>query len=109
MNLADLKPWVAAAAALLLVLGGSLTVVGALGLLRLRSFYERMHAPTLGTTLGVGCVLMASMLVSSDLGARPVVHELAVGVFIMLTSPISAMTLMRAGAVRARRNEKETP
>ena len=101
MNLGDLAPWAAAAAAVLLVLGGLLTVVGALGLLRLRSFFERMHSPTLGTTLGVGCVLLASMLVSSNLAARPVIHELAIGVFIMLTSPISAMTLMRAGAVRA--------
>jgi hypothetical protein len=35
---------------------------GSIGLLRLRSFYERVHAPTLGTTLGIGCILLASML-----------------------------------------------
>ena len=53
----DLPVWVALPAALLLIAGGLLTLIGALGLLRLRDFYSRMHAPTMGTTLGTGCVL----------------------------------------------------
>ena len=45
------------------------------GLLRLSSFYERVHAPTLGTTLGIGSVLLASMLFFSVLQSRPVLHD----------------------------------
>ena len=57
-------PWAALPAAILLISAGLLAVLGALGLLRLPTFFERMHPPTMGTTLGTGCVLIASMLVS---------------------------------------------
>src|SRR5688500_4811699 len=50
----DLPVWAALPAALLLIAGGILTLIGALGLVRLRDFYSRMHAPTMGTTLGTG-------------------------------------------------------
>jgi multisubunit Na+/H+ antiporter MnhG subunit len=48
--------------ATLLVVGAAITLIGSIGLLRLRSFYERVHAPTLGTTLGTACVALASMI-----------------------------------------------
>ena len=67
---ADLPLWAALPVALLLLLGAALALIGSIGLLRLRSFYERMHAPTLGTTLGIGCVLLASMLFFSVLQTR---------------------------------------
>ena len=53
--------------AMLLVGGAAITLIGSLGLLRLRSFYERVHAPTLGTTLGTTCVALASIIYFSAL------------------------------------------
>ena len=97
----DLPTWAALPAAILLICGGLLTLVGSLGLLRLRSFYARMHPVTMGATLGTGCVLIASMLVSSAALQRPVVHELLITVFVLITAPVSAMTLMKA-AIRRR-------
>ena len=44
---ADLPPWAALTVALLLLLGAGLTLIGSVGLLRFRSFYERVHAPPL--------------------------------------------------------------
>jgi len=85
---------------MLLVLGGVLTLTGAIGLVRLPDFYMRMHPPTMGTTLGTGCVLIASMLVSSALEGRPIVHELLITLFIVITAPITAMLLMRAAVYR---------
>ena len=38
------------AAGILIVLGALLAFSGSLGLLRLKSFYERVHPPTMGTT-----------------------------------------------------------
>ena len=70
--LADLPLWASLPAALLLIGGGILTLLGSLGLLRLDDFFARVHAPTMGSTLGTYCVLTASMLVSSALAARPV-------------------------------------
>jgi multicomponent K+:H+ antiporter subunit G len=97
-----LPAWVAVPAAILLICGGLLTLVGSIGLLRLRSFYSRMHPVTKGTTLGTGFVLIASMLVFSALLRRPVIHELLITLFILLTSPVAAMTLMRAALHRTR-------
>lgn len=94
--------WAALPAAFLLVCGGLLTVIGSLGLLRLKDFYARIHAPTMGSTLGTGCVLIASMLVSSAVAGRPVIHELLITLFIVLTSPVTSMLLMRAAIYRSR-------
>lgn len=102
MSPADMPLWAALPAALLLVCGGLLTVVGSLGLLRLDAFYARIHAPTMGSTLGTGCVLLASMLTSSAIAGRPVIHELLITVFILITSPVTAMLLMRAAMYRTR-------
>ena len=84
----------------LLVAGAATTLIGTLGLLRLRSFYERVHAPTLGTTLGTTCVALASIIYFSTLGSRPVLHELLIVVFITATTPITLMVLVRAAVFR---------
>jgi multicomponent K+:H+ antiporter subunit G len=104
MNLESLPAWVAVPAALLLVLAGICTVVGSLGLARLGSFFERMHAPAMGSTLGTGCVLIASILVSTALADRPIVHEVLITVFVVLTAPMTAMVLMRAAVHRSSAN-----
>lgn len=104
MNGASLPLWALIPATILLFAGGLLTVIGSLGLLRLHSFYDRMHPPTMGTTLGTGCVLIASMIVSSALLHRPVIHELLITLFVVMTAPVTAMLLMRAAVARDRRH-----
>jgi len=109
MTATDLPLWASVPAIILLVGGGLLTLIGSFGLLRLRSFYDRMHGPSLGNTLGTGCVLIASMLVASATAQRPIVHEILISVFLVITSPVTAMMLMQAalyrGSVHARRGE----
>jgi multicomponent K+:H+ antiporter subunit G len=87
---------------MLLIGGAAITLVGTLGLLRLRSFFERVHAPTLGTTLGTACVAMASMIHFSALGSRPVLHELLIVAFVTVTTPITLLVLVRAAVFRNR-------
>ncbi|WP_207477287.1 monovalent cation/H(+) antiporter subunit G [Arenibaculum pallidiluteum] len=99
---ADIPLWVAVPTALLLLLGAGLALVGSLGLLRLGSFYERIHAPTLGTTLGIASVLAASMLYFSALQTRPVLHEILIGIFMVVTTPVTLMLLARAALYRDR-------
>ncbi len=98
----DLPLWAALATALLVLLGAGLTLIGTMGLLRFRSFYDRIHAPTLGTTLGIGCVLLASMLFFTVTQARPVVHEVVVALFMVVTTPVTLMLLARAALHRDR-------
>lgn len=83
-------------AGVLLIAGGLMTLLGALGLLRMRDFYARMHPTTMGTTLGTACVLISSLLVT----ATP--HALVIALFLSMTSPVSAITLMRAAISRTR-------
>ncbi|MGG5823864.1 monovalent cation/H(+) antiporter subunit G [Falsiroseomonas sp. HW251] len=99
---ADLPIWAALPIALLLVLGAGLALIGTLGLLRLRTFYERVHAPTLGTTLGIGCVLAASMLFFSLLQTRFVLHEILIAILMVVTTPVTLMLLVRAALYRDR-------
>ena len=99
---AELPAWAALLVALLLLLGAGLALTGSIGLLRLRGFYERVHAPTLGTTLGIGCVLVASMLFFSLLQARFVLHEILIAVLVVVTTPVTLMLLARAALYRDR-------
>lgn len=99
---ADLPFWAAWPVAVLILLGAGLGLIGSIGLLRLGSFYDRVHAPTLGTTLGIGCILIASMIVSSVLQTRLVIHELLITVFMVITTPVTLMLLARAALHRDR-------
>ncbi len=108
MTIDTLPLWAAIPAAICLVISGILTLTGSLGLLRLNSFYCRIHAPTLGNTLGVIGVLLASILVFSALEHRVVVHPLLITIFLFITSPITAMLLMRAAIHRRRRTGQDT-
>jgi multicomponent K+:H+ antiporter subunit G len=102
----DLPLWVEIPAAVLVACGGLLAALGSLGLLRLKDFFARMHPPTMGTTLGAGCVLVASMLVSTAVLGRPVVHELLITLFVAMTAPVTAMLLVRAAIYRGGRERK---
>ncbi|EAQ36632.1 Na+/H+ antiporter subunit [Nitrobacter sp. Nb-311A] len=86
--------------AVFLVSGAAITLIGSLGLLRLHSFYERVHAPTLGTTLGTTFIAIASMIYFSALGKRPVLHELLIIFLVVTTTPIGLMILVNAALVR---------
>jgi multicomponent K+:H+ antiporter subunit G len=83
-----------------LVGGAGITLIGSFGLLRLGSFYQRVHAPTLGTTLGTASVAIASMIYFSTLGTRPVLHEALIVIFVTVTTPITLMILVRAAVFR---------
>lgn len=90
------------AAGILVVLGALLALAGSLGLLRLKTFYERVHPPTMGTTLGTGLILIGSMLYFTGLEERPVLHEILIGVFMTLSTPVTYMLLVRAALHRDR-------
>jgi multicomponent K+:H+ antiporter subunit G len=93
MSMLELSSGIAA----LLVLAGALfAFVGSLGLVRLRTFYERVHPPTMGTTLGTALVLAGSMLVSHG------VHEIVIAILMTVNTPVTYLLLMRAALHRDR-------
>lgn len=108
-NLEQLHPAIALIIAFFVLLGSVLTLVGAMGLLRLNLFYDRLHAPTLGTSWGAAGILIASMVLFSVVGSRWVVHEIFIGIFIMVTTPVTLMVLGRAGLHRDRAEGNPPP
>ncbi len=98
--------WAAALLVSLLILGGSIILIGALGLMRLPDFYQRIHGPAITVTLGAGCVLVASMLYFTVLQSRLVLHELVIAVFVLMTAPVVSMLIIRAAVYRDLRARK---
>ena len=96
---------------LLVLAGALLAFLGSLGLLTLKTFYERVHPPTMGTTLGTGLVLIASMVFFTVQESRPVLHEIVIAAFMTITTPVTYMLLVRAALYRDRAegNDPETP
>jgi multicomponent K+:H+ antiporter subunit G len=82
------------AAALLALAGALFAFVGALGLVRLGTFFERVHPPTMGTTFGTGLVLAGSMLYFGAL------HEILIGLLMFLNTPVTYTLLGRAALRR---------
>lgn len=105
----ELPIWAASIVAILVVLGAVITLIGSVGLLRLRKFQQRMHAPTLGSTLGTGCILLGSAICFSVLQTRPMIHEILIALFLTLTTPVGFMLLARAALYRARAEAGVTP
>lgn len=81
---------------LFLVVSGVFGLVGSFGMIKLRNTMQRLHAPTKSTTLGVGGVLIASMLYFLLVKGSLSFHELLITLFLFLTAPISAHLLVKA-------------
>jgi multicomponent K+:H+ antiporter subunit G len=82
--------------ALFLLLGAGFAVIGSLGLARLPDFYMRLHGPTKATTLGVGGMIVGSVLYFSTRGDGLSLHELLITLFLFITAPVSAHMLAKA-------------
>ncbi|SFV38406.1 multicomponent K+:H+ antiporter subunit G [Devosia crocina] len=98
----DLPLWLAILVSLFVFLGALLTMAGCLGLVRLKTFYLRIHAPTMGTSMGGGLILLASAIYFSITRERPIFHEIIIFAFVTVTTPVTLMLLARATLFRDR-------
>ncbi len=60
--------WVELLVAALLLANGAAALVGAVGLVRLRDFFQRMHPPALAYTLGAWPATVATLLITQAFG-----------------------------------------
>jgi len=105
----ELPLWVALVVAFLLVLGSAITLLGAIGLVRFETFYQRVHAPTLGTTWGAGDSPHGTSIFCSLVPTRPLLHEYLSSVLVTGTTPVSLMLLARAAFCRDRAESGNPP
>ncbi|WP_371195256.1 Na+/H+ antiporter subunit G [Glaciecola sp. SC05] len=80
----------------LLLLGGIFVLVGSIGLLRLQDLYVRLHAPTKATTLGLGGILIGSMVYMYNTQGELSINELLITLFLVITAPVTAHILSKA-------------
>jgi multicomponent K+:H+ antiporter subunit G len=84
-------------AAVFVLLGAFFVLVGAVGLYRLPDIFMRLHAPTKATTLGLGGVLVGSVVYfsfHSEAGFS--FHEILISVFLFITAPVSGHLIAKA-------------
>lgn len=79
---------------LLAIVGATLVLLAAIGVLRMPDLFTRMQAATKATTLGLGCLLACAAIQLAD--ASSMVRAISIGAFLMLTSPVSTHVIARA-------------
>lgn len=84
------------ALAALLMVGSFFILVGSFSLVKLSDFFKRLHGPTKASTLGVGCILIASVGYHAIGGENPQLRELLITAFLFITAPISAHMMAKA-------------
>ena len=105
-SLALLPLWLETVVAVLILAGALVALLGSAGLLRLRSFFERAHAPAIIATLGCWCIVYGALLYFSLKGEGLAVHVLLIALFVAVTVPITTIFLFRASLFRARQMRK---
>ncbi|WP_407352719.1 Na+/H+ antiporter subunit G [Luteimonas sp. R10] len=91
---------------LLLAVGTFFVLVGSIGLLKLSEFFKRLHGPTKATTLGVGCILVASIGHHATIGDGLGLRELLITGFLFITAPISAHLMAKAALSLAEKDPR---
>ncbi len=101
--------WAEIIIAVFAVLGAAFAAVGSFGLVRLPTFFSRIHAPTLGATAGVWCLTIATIVYFSVQGFNLFLHAVLITLFVALTAPITTIFLMRATLFRERQKGGDVP
>ena len=94
---------------MMLLLGGGFVLIGSWGLVRLPSTMERLHGPTKATTLGVGALLLASVVFFQARLGQWTAHELLISLFLFITAPISANMIAKVHLHRVRTSALDDP
>ncbi len=81
----------------LLLIGAGFALIGSIGLTRLPDFFMRLHGPTKATTLGIGAMVVASLVHGRTLA------PLAISVFLFITAPVTAHVISKAAQRRVQK------
>jgi multicomponent K+:H+ antiporter subunit G len=102
MNDVPLAWWAEWLTAFFVLAGGAFAAIGSFGLVRLPTFFQRIHTPTLGATAGVWCMTAATIVFFSAQDANLFLHAVLIALFMALTAPVTTIFLVRAALFRER-------
>lgn len=109
MTFSQIPLWAEITVSIFILLGAFIAVLSASGVLRLNSFFARMHAPAVVTTVGIWCILIATIVFFTALNGHPPINTLLIGLFISVTTPVTTIFLMRAALFRSRQRGEDVP
>jgi len=109
MTAQDFPLWTELLTAVFVVMGAAFAAVGSFGLVRMPTFFTRIHTPTLGSTAGVWCITLATIVYFSAQGASLFSHAILITLFVALTTPVTTIFLMRATLFRERQKGANVP
>ncbi|QIL80882.1 Na+/H+ antiporter subunit G [Diaphorobacter sp. HDW4A] len=101
--------WLDIFISVVVVLGALIALIGSSGLLRLKTYFERVHAPSIIATLGTWCIMHATVIYFSVQEHQLAIHAILIAIFIAVTVPVTTIFLMRAALFRARRSGEDVP
>lgn len=109
MTSQDFPLWAEIVTAVFVVVGAAFAAVGSFGLVRMPTFFTRIHTPTLGATAGVWCITIATVVYFSAQGGSVFLHAILITLFIAVTAPVTTIFLMRATLFRERQKGGNVP
>ncbi|MGQ3002806.1 MAG: Na+/H+ antiporter subunit G [Hydrogenophaga sp.] len=99
---AGVSLWAEIPVALLLILSGIFTLTAAIGVVRFKTFFQRMHPPALAFSFSAWCVTLASIVYFSAQDERLSLHAWLIIIFLSLTVPVTTILLARTELFRRR-------
>ena len=109
MTGAALPLWAEITIAAMVRTGATIALLGSWGLLRLKTYFERVHAPSIIATMGCWCIMLGTIVYFSLQGQGLALHALLIALFVAITVPVTNIFLMRAALFRARRAGNDVP
>ena len=109
MTDAALPLWAEITIAAMVLTGATIALLGSWGLLRLKTYFERVHAPSIIATMGCWCIMQGTIVYFSLQGQGLALHALLIALFVAITVPVTNIFLMRAALFRARRAGNDVP
>lgn len=109
MTDAALPLWAEITIAAMVLTGATIALLASWGLLRLKTYFERVHAPSIIATMGCWCIMLGTIVYFSLQGQGLALHALLIALFVAITVPVTNIFLMRAALFRARRAGNDVP
>jgi len=81
--------------AILAVAGAFFVLIGSIAMLKLPDFYTRLHGPTKATTLGLGALVLMSVLFFNGVVQQLSLQQLLIALFLFISAPITAHMLIK--------------
>ena len=102
--MASLSPFIIIPASILMVASGLIVLAASIGIVRVNNFLSRVHIQAIIYSTALWCLLLASLLLTFSLKDRTFLHEIVIGLFIFITSPVSTILLVRSFVLREERS-----